>query len=264
MTGQINESSFFFIQMSDQQFGMYSGNGDLIQETDLYEKAVSHVNRLSPVFILNTGDLVNSPGDESQLLEAMRITRKLDERIPVYSIPGNHDVADEPTESSLEWYRKRIGKDWYSFDFGGWHFVGLNSCLIADGDYVSQEVQKQWDWLNRDLEQSGAHGKSQTIVFMHHPLFLKEPDEGDDYFNIPRVKRRPYLELFRKHGVNTVLCGHLHQNNLSSDSMLEVVTTGPIGMPLGEDPSGFRIVKVYADHIEHKYFGLEEVISEDF
>jgi 3',5'-cyclic AMP phosphodiesterase CpdA len=118
MSGQMDESSFFFIQMSDQQFGMYSGNGEFIRETDLYEKAVSHANRLSPAFILNTGDLVNSPGDESQLFEAMRITRKLDKSIPVYSIPGNHDVADDPTEASLEWYRKRIGKDRYFFDFG--------------------------------------------------------------------------------------------------------------------------------------------------
>ena len=38
-----------------------------------------------------------------------------------------------------------------------------------------------------------------------------------------------------------------------------MVTTGPVGYPLGDDPSGLRIVKVYRDRIEHAYYGLDTI-----
>ncbi len=254
---------FFFIQISDPQFGMFPVNKNIFQETQLFEKAIAHINRLEPAFVINTGDLVNDPGNEEQLTEATRIIHKLNKDIALYSLPGNHDVADIPTEETLGWYRENIGKDWYAFDYGQWHFIGFNSCIIANGKHVAEDVEKQWEWLNHDLEQNISNN-SHTIVFMHHPLFLNDPEEPDDYFNIPLKMRQTYLDLFQKYGIKTVFAGHLHQNNLARNSRLEVITTGPIGMPLGSASSGFRIVRVYDDHIEHKYFGLCDVISHDF
>ncbi|UCG56517.1 MAG: metallophosphoesterase [Phycisphaerales bacterium] len=248
---------FSFVHISDPQFGMYPVHGGVFQETRLYEKTIAHVNRLSPAFLVNTGDLVDVPGDEEQLTQALRTARKLDKSIPSFTIPGNHDIADAPTTQTLDWYRSRIGKDWYSFDFGGWHFIGLNSCIIAHGKRVAHEAKKQLDWLRHDLEGAGAAGNSRIVVFMHHPLFLNDPEEADHYFNIPRETRQDYLDLFRKNGIRTIFAGHLHQNNSATDSSLDVVVTGPVGMPLGSGCSGFRIVTVHADHLEHKYVDLD-------
>jgi 3',5'-cyclic AMP phosphodiesterase CpdA len=264
MAGKIEDESFFFIQMNDAQFGMYSANKDTSREIELLEKAVLHINRLKPAFVLNTGDLVNEPCDEKQLAEAMRIIKNLDKDIMIYSVPGNHDVADAPTEETLRWYRKQIGKDWYSFDYCRWHFIGLNSCIVANAEHAQQDAEKQWNWLSNDLERTASTSKSHIIIFMHHPLFLNDPDEANDYFNIPRKIRQTYLDLFRKYDIKLVLAGHLHQNNLTGNSQFEVVTTGPVGMPLGEAVSGFRIVKVYPDHVEHRYYGLDDVITLDF
>ncbi len=248
---------FSFAQMSDPQFGMLPVQENVFQETPLLEKAVAHANRLAPAFIVNTGDLVDIPGDDKQLTHALHTLRKLDRSIPLYSVPGNHDVADAPTRQTLGWYRRRIGKDWYSFDYSGWHFVGLNSCIIAHGEHVRREAQKQWDWLHRDLEGVVAACNSRIIVFMHHPLFLNDPEEADHYFNIPRATRQDYLNLFRQCGVRTVLAGHLHLNNFATDSSLNVVATGPVGMPFGGARSGFRIVTVHTDRLEHQYFDLD-------
>ncbi len=258
------DSPFFFVQISDPQFGMFGVDKGAFRETRMLEKAVSHVNRLAPAFVLNTGDLINDPGDEKQLAEVLRITRQIDGSIRLYTIPGNHDISDNPTEQNLDWYRKRIGKDWYSFDYNQWHFVGLNSCIIARAECAPQDAENQWNWLNHDLGQAASTCNPHIIIFMHHPLFLDTPDEADDYFNIPRQIRQVYLDLFAKYGVKTVLAGHLHRSNIASDSSLEVVVTGPVGMPLGDGRSGFRIVKVYDDHIAHKYFGLDDVIDPDF
>lgn len=57
-------------------------------------------------------------GDAAQAAEFKRISAKLDPTIRLFSIPGNHDVGNEPTAESLALYRKRFGKDYYSFRIG--------------------------------------------------------------------------------------------------------------------------------------------------
>ncbi len=259
MTGTQQNRPFFFIQMSDIQFGMITANEDFSQETELFEKAIVQINRLTPTFVLNTGDLINEPGDERQMDEALRILDKIDACIPVYSVPGNHDIADAPREENLSWYRSRLERDWYSFDVIGWHFIGLNSCIIQQGDDVACERERQFEWLESDLGRMESADNERIIVFMHHPLCLRDPQEEDDYFNIPLPSRRKYLDLFKHYGVRSVFSGHLHRNSLAVDCSLELVTTGPVGLPLGDDPSGFRIIKVFSDRIEHYYYGLDDV-----
>ena len=38
-----------------------------------------------------------------------------------------------------------------------------------------------------------------------------------------------------------------------------MVTSAAVGYPLGDDPSGFRTVRVYEDRIEHEYHALDRV-----
>ncbi len=44
-----------------------------------------------------------------------------------------------------------------------------------------------------------------------------------------------------------------------SDGSLEIITSGPVGRPLGKDPSGVRIVRAGLDGLEHVYFDLYAV-----
>jgi serine/threonine-protein phosphatase CPPED1 len=37
------------------------------------------------------------------------------------------------------------------------------------------------------------------------------------------------------------------------------VITSAAGKPLGDAPSGMRVVKVFSDRITHEYFGFDEV-----
>src|SRR6476620_734433 len=110
--------SFSFIQMSDPQFGMYTENKSFEHETANFEFAVATANRLHPKFVVITGDLINQPANAAQAAEYHRIASKLDPAIKLYSIPGNHDVSNEPTPSTLAAYRERFGRDYYSFRMG--------------------------------------------------------------------------------------------------------------------------------------------------
>ena len=273
--------AFFFIQMSDPQFGMFAAFSGLddaaiegfrrrglnvkraprttsfAEETVLYEKAVAAANRLGPDFVITTGDLVNDPGDPNLLAELERITGQLDESIPRYWAAGNADVGNAPTPGSLGQYRERFGDDNYLFDHRGSRFVVLNSCVACDPTNVPGEWDKQQEFLRDALKEGRAKSSTHIIVFTHHPLFLKHPEEEDTHFAIPAERRRVLLELFKAHGVSAVFSGHWHRNRYVSDGALQVVTSGSVGYPLGDDPSGIRIVKVYDDRIEHEYYGLD-------
>src|SRR5262245_24049984 len=99
-------ADFFFMQISDPQFGMYAENRNFAQETANLEFAIATANRLRPAFVVVCGDLVNKAGDKEQIAEYLRITQKLDKSIPLHSVAGNHDVGNSPSPESLAAYRK--------------------------------------------------------------------------------------------------------------------------------------------------------------
>src|SRR5215218_4970455 len=94
--GKISNQSFYFIQMSDPQFGMYTANKSFEKETKNFEKAIAEANRLKPRFVVVTGDLVNRSGDAAQIAEYKRVTALLDPSKTLYNVPGNHDVGNTP------------------------------------------------------------------------------------------------------------------------------------------------------------------------
>jgi hypothetical protein len=97
------------------------------------------------------------------------------------------------------------------------------------------------------------------VIFQHYPWFLEKPDEPDQYFNIPLERRGAYLELLKGAGVSHVFAGHVHRNAQGRDGALEMVTSGPVGRPLGSDPSGIRVVIVRPEGLEHHYYGLGSI-----
>ena len=256
---QAAPASYFFLQFSDPQFGMYEEKRGFVQETANFEFAVAAANRLHPAFVVVTGDLINRAGDAAQAAEYRRITAKLDSGIALYGVAGNHDVGNQPTPASLAAYRERFGRDHYTFrsrDMAG--FV-LNSSMIAHPQNVPEEAAKQEAWLRAELEKAQREGVHRLIVFQHHSWFLKEPDEADQYFNIPGEIRQRYLALFHQYGVSHVFSGHYHRNELGRDGALEMITTGPVGKPLGGAHSGFRVVTVGPAGIVHQFYDFGDL-----
>jgi len=249
---------FFFIQLSDPQFGMFTGNKDFVQETANFEFAVATVNRLRPSFVVITGDLVNKPGDAAQIAEFKRIAAKVDPAIPVHNVAGNHDVENVPTPELIAAYTNGFGPDRYVFRHGGLAGLVLNSSVIHSPQKTTNEYAAQEQWLRTELEHARADGAQHIVIFQHHPWFLKTADEPDEYFNIPKERRAPHLALFREFGVKYLFSGHYHRNAVARDGELEAVTTGPVGQPLG-DKSGLRVVIVRDSGLEHRYYHFGEL-----
>ncbi|MBW2244632.1 MAG: metallophosphoesterase [Deltaproteobacteria bacterium] len=261
----------FFLQMADTQFGMFAkpllfsmlgwpwNEDSFEEETVRFERAIDHANRLKPAFVVFCGDLVNTPGHSGQIAEFKRIAAQLDPSIPLHLIAGNHDIENEPTPQTLARYREDFGKDWYAFQHDDVYGIVLNSTILDEPDAVQGDMDAQMAWLKAELPRAQASGAKHILIFQHHPYFLEEPDESDGYFNIPIGPRRIYLDLFKAHGVRAVFAGHYHRNAEGRDGELEMITTSAVGRPLGDDPSGFRIVQFSAEGLSHTYYGLDEV-----
>ena len=252
----------FFLQMSDPQFGMYAENKDFRQETVNFEFAISTANRLRPKFVVICGDLINEAGNTAQAAEFHRIAAKLDPAITLYNVAGNHDVGNQPTPATLAAYREKFGADYYSFRSGDLAGFVLDSSLIAAPQNAQAEADRQEGWLKAELAKAQTDGARHRVIFQHHPWFLESAGEPDQYFNIPITARKRYLKLFHESGITHVFAGHYHRNSYSKDSEIEMITTGPVGKPLGKDPSGMRVAVWTEAAIEHEYYGLGSIPHE--
>jgi len=250
---------FFFIQLTDPQFGMFADNANFIQETANFEFAVATVNRLHPAFVVITGDLVNRVGDAAQIKEYKRILAKVNPDIPVYSVAGNHDVGNVPTVKMVAAYTNQFGPDHYAFRYHGFEGIVLDSNLIQAPMNVMALAADQEQWLKAELLAAQKEGAKHIVIFQHHPWFLKSVDETNQYFNLPQEARLKYLPLFHNFGVSHVFCGHYHRNLVGHDGNLEIVTTGATGKPLGGDKSGIQIVMVRDEGIQHHYYSFGEI-----
>jgi UDP-2,3-diacylglucosamine pyrophosphatase LpxH len=114
-------------------------------------------------------------------------------------------------------------------------------------------------WLRTELAKARQEGVKHLIVFQHISFFLADPNEEDQYFNIPRETRARYLKLLHEYGVRQVFAGHYHRNAEGHDGDLEMITTGPVGMPLEGAKSGLRITTVSDSGVSHRYYDFGEL-----
>jgi len=197
---------WFFLQFSDPQFGAFTGNGEFSQETVNFEFVVATANRLRPAFVVVTGDLVNKPGDAAQIAEYRRIAAGLDPAIPLYNVAGNHDVENVPTPDSIAAYRALFGPDYYSFRQGSLVGIVLDSSLIHSPQEAEELAGAHERWLKAELAGARTGDARHIVVFTHHSFFLRQPDEPDEYFNIPRARRdaRQGSQRMCQHAANAV------------------------------------------------------------
>jgi 3',5'-cyclic AMP phosphodiesterase CpdA len=280
-----------FIQLADPQFGLFarfSGQtteaiagfqarglnikpapqtSGFADETRLFEAAINIANTLRPAFVVVCGDIVNQWNDTAQAEEALRIGALLDDGIDLHWVAGNHDVgADEghtiPTNESLARYRANFGPDNYTFQYENDSFIVLNTAILQHPEETPGELEVLMEFLEAELRAARTRQSRHTILFTHHPLFLKHPDEDivdEAHLTIPIERRRPVLELLQRYGVDAVFAGHWHRNNYAADGDMEMVASGSVGYPFGDDPSGYRTVFLDNDGLKHDWYPMDKL-----
>jgi len=241
------KQTFTFAQICDTQLGM----GGYEHDIKTFKTAVSQINALNPDFVVICGDLVHNPNDKS-FADFNKIKAEL--TVPCYCVSGNHDVGNEPTQESLQYYRRIMGDDYYSFEHKGYLFAVVNTQLWKAP--VEGESEKHDAWLEDTLE-TAANKSTPVFIIGHYPLFLKQPNEAEEYMNLPLAKRKELLDLFEKSGVVAVLGGHTHRLLINEHKGIQLVNGETTSKNFDKRPFGFRLWHVEDERpFKHEFVPL--------
>jgi len=150
------------------------------------------INSLSPKpeFVICTGDVTEfgAKSEYDSLISRLKNVLSM----PLYCVPGNHDVAWAPIENFVS---KLGDPNWY-FEYGGVWFIGINPypcgffgrCLITEGFY------NYWDSVISNIPANAP-----VLVFRHNP-------GGDAYY----TNENKELKLWKKKNTVAIFCGHGH------------------------------------------------------
>lgn len=242
-----------FVQITDTQVGMMDSNGSLAYSDSLMRVAVNAINRIRPACVINTGDLVNDFSSEAQKEVYSRNMARINPSIPVWTVPGNHDIRGYTVEKH-DRYVEFVGYDRFSETIDGCAFIGFDSNCIKDGATAAEE--EQFAWLKRELEK--ARGCRHIFVFCHCPIAMLGLDEPDGHNSFPKEKRARYVNLFKENGVEAVFSGHSHVGAFFEEDGIKHINSIPVNAAFVTGFSGINVVTVRADGIDFKWIRGEK------
>ncbi|MEV6035805.1 PQQ-binding-like beta-propeller repeat protein [Nonomuraea sp. NPDC052116] len=136
---------------------------------------------------------------------------------PYYPVIGNHDVGGTATSTgyggSLEYWRRNLGPEWYSFDRNGRHIV------VLEDNYDASGLAPQLEWLREDLRRH-ATGK-QVLVFAHRSLFTRWG---------PGAGMQPIVDELAKYDVRMFAAGHNQQAEYRRGAFARSVEVNNMGV----------------------------------
>ncbi|KAA5545599.1 alkaline phosphatase [Roseiconus nitratireducens] len=205
-------------------------------------EAAKQFRRDRPDFLVELGDLIDAA--ESVELEQQYLATINEQFSGLcerrHYVLGNHCVDTLTKDEFLQ----AVGqpKSYDSFDFGGIHFVVLDSCFRSDGEPYGRKNFKWTDanlpaaeleWLDADLK---ANDKP-TVVFAHQRL-----DEAGRHSVNNRAEVRAILESGGH--VLAVFQGHSHHNDLNQINNIHYCTLAAMVEGSGAESNGYSVLEI--------------------
>ena len=253
------KKEFYFVHLTDTHIGC---SGQFVSKgfpdsKAILKKIVEEVNLINPEFVLITGDLIHCAEDVGRILlnyKAPHMTQT-DEgikaimekeyndfldiiskfKVPVFIIPGNHDMVGLENPLAKEYYEKVIGPRYYSFDYGDYHFTGLDNSNMMEATPICYGKEALADDLDKE-----------QLIFLENDL-KKNQDKRLRiiFFHVPIAKTKSQFKaLAEKYNVDLALCGHLHRDHtVSKTKPIWIETKSSL------DFGGYRLIRLKDDKI---------------
>ena len=226
--------------------------GDTRGARDVPLEIHEQVKKESPVFIVNTGDLVRFGTAREYVARYLPILEIM-EPIPVLSVPGNHDRGPR---NDFAGYRAVCGGERFSFDYGPCRFIGVNN-----GKRPRMEAD-DIEFLRQELSKSPVQFK---FVFIHIP-----PRYFEDGV-ITTAKRRGFRKfqqefraLMTDQCVTEVFMGHIHGYATQEIDGVRYTLSAGAGAPLCKQlPAEARVHHYIAIRVDCGQFEREVIRSID-
>ena len=175
--------------------------GDNEGENPTYNDLVSQIAQDSTIqFVLHVGDATPT-GSATELQALKDLHRRLGINIPVYMVPGNHDIKDVNWRTA---WGSSEGRPWRSVDIGNLHLV-----LLDNADRKIGFPDEELLWLENDLQQ--RDDQRATIVAFHRPFNYPLANIlGDDETRTSRLSNERFATILAQHPVDQIFTGHVH------------------------------------------------------
>ena len=219
---QRKRRNFMFAQFTDihavVETGWASSTGILGKDV---RKALSE---WEPAFVVATGDLTKH-GDLASLKAYRRLMRAAP--CPVFNMFAAHDGQREErarksiAEGCTRNYESILGPTYYSFDWGGRHFV-----VFANEEHMfaPPEAEAKAHWLWNDLK---THKGRPTVLLVHAP-----PSHN-------------FLDTIVDTDVDSVFFGHWHSSKAYSYRGIQVFGTPPFAFGgIDKSPRSYRRIRI--------------------
>lgn len=197
--------SFRVIQLSDLHIGLRSHPAGEAHT----RQAIAIVNQLKPDLVIVSGDLSeNYPEARKGAFDLLKGLQ-----VPYRVVPGNHDVHDDDMSA----HRAMWGADYYSFEAGGFRFIGLNSQLMGNYDKfdapqpvpnrgkAAQQSEEVFEWLA-----SLPVSDKPTFVLQHIPITTDGAPDDKPYWGVHDPYRKKEIEQLKRLHVKDMFAGHWH------------------------------------------------------
>ena len=227
---------------------------------------IDYANKENPDLVIHWGDIINRIKNNIPLNEYLNLIKSLNP-VPIYHVPGNHDVGEDPENLSLEglkFYKNNFGRDCYNFKWKKFEMIFLNSSKFIN--YQNSDLYlEQINFIKKTLK--SFKSKKRIIVFMHHPPYIDEKDilrigeadiHGKDisYWTFNKKINKKFFNLFENHSLEYIFTGHLHINLETQYKNTKIIVTSALGLPLGNDPSGYRIIEYKNEKLSYDFFKI--------
>lgn len=176
-------SSFTFVHASD----LHISEGSVSR----VRRFRAMVDSLGPAFVLLTGDLIRDalrvPEEEARSYYELLARELALFTVPVFTVPGNHEKFGIERHLSLvspshplygnRMYRHYRGPNYFSFSYGGVHFLGLDTVDYDDLWYYGHVDDLQLEWMAADV--AALPPDMPLVTFSHIPFIgAGEPRSG--------------------------------------------------------------------------------------
>jgi len=250
------DDNFNFVHITDFHVGDPRGFAESIRETIGYKsvrRCIYEINLLNPDFVIISGDLVFG---QLYPFEYRREYKKCYDMIqmfdvPTFLAPGNHDGYRRLGEDGLEIWQEYFGPLYYSFDYGNYHFLSINSFdWPAEQRWTISFLSFNWGggvgnrqigWIEQDLKTNDAN---LTFMFMHHnPLW---DTINDNFLGLHYKNQDILLEIIDDYNVDMVLAGHTHIDNITikNDTIFVTTTTPESEIRVDDGYWGYRLIEI--------------------
>jgi Icc protein len=193
-----------------------------------------------------TGDLIQ---DDSA--EAYQHFRQLlgELGIPVYCVPGNHDIRDLMRDALSEAPFVYCGNQ----QFGDWLLVGMDSCV--DGQAGGAIAAAEFDRVDDEIAASDA---SHVMLHLHHPPVAM----GSRWLDTVGMDNgAEALRRFTASGkVRLTIFGHVHQDFSTEIAGMRISATpstcsqfgpGSAEFAIDDNPPAYRRIELHPDGSHH-------------